>query len=148
MPAIKKHLLIVDFLTGGVSFRVYFLGFSSSRYGRCFAWQRKVYLPELKLEAIRLKLEEGLLYREIAERLEISSPDMVKFWMRTYRKEGPGGLRKTRGRPKEDKDSLEVRIKQLEMENTLLKALAIELGEELPEGLDIEPYPDIEGNSK
>ena len=34
------------------------------------------------------------------------------------------------------------------MENTILKALAIELGEELPEGLDIEPYTDIEGNSE
>jgi len=33
------------------------------------------------------------------------------------------------------------------MENTLLKALAIELGEELPEGLDIEPFIDIKGNS-
>ena len=36
----------------------------------------------------------------------------------------------------------------LEMENTILKALALELGEELPEGLDTEPYTDIEGNSK
>jgi len=34
------------------------------------------------------------------------------------------------------------------MENTLLKALAIELGEELPEELDIEPFIDIEGNSE
>jgi hypothetical protein len=34
------------------------------------------------------------------------------------------------------------------MENTLLKALAIELGEELPEGLDIGPSTDIEGNSE
>ncbi len=34
------------------------------------------------------------------------------------------------------------------MENTILKALALELGEELPEGLDTEPYTDIEGNSK
>jgi hypothetical protein len=34
------------------------------------------------------------------------------------------------------------------MENTLLKALAIELGEELPEGLDIRPSIDTDGNSK
>jgi len=59
------------------------------------------------------------------------------------------GLKKPRrGRPKKDPDSLEERIRYLEMENTLLKALAIELGEELPEGLDIEPFTDIEGNSK
>ncbi len=60
-----------------------------------------------------------------------------------------GGIEETPTRQtKKDRDSLEDRIGQLEMENTLLKALAIELGEELPEGLDIEPYTDIEGNSK
>ncbi len=109
---------------------------------------RKVYPLETKLEAIRLREEEGLLYREITERLKIRDPERVRVWMRIYRKEGIGGLKKPRGRPKKDRDSLEARIKRLEMENTLLKALAIELGEELPEGLDIEPYPDIEGNSE
>jgi len=107
----------------------------------------KDYPLETKLEAIRLKEEEGLLYREITEKLDIRDPGRVKTWMRIYRKEGPGGLKKPRrGRPKKDRDSLEARIEQLEMENTLLKALAIELGEELPEGLDIEPYTDIKGN--
>ena len=68
--------------------------------------------------------------------------------MRIYRKEGAEGLKSPAGRPKKDRDSLEERIRRLEMENTLLKALALELGEELPEGLDIEPYTDIEGNSE
>ena len=109
----------------------------------------KDYPLETKLEAIRLREEEGLLYQEITERLNIRDPGRVKAWMRIYRKEGKAGLKKLRrGRPKKDRDSLEERIKYLEMENTLLKALAIELGEELPEGLDIEPYPDIEGNSE
>ena len=107
----------------------------------------KDYPIETKLAAIRLKEEEGLLYREITEKLNIRDPGRVKTWMRIYRKEGTGGLKKPRrGRPKKDRDSLEARIEQLEMENTLLKALAIELGEELPEGLDIEPYTDIKGN--
>ena len=109
----------------------------------------KDYPLETKLEAIRLREEEGLLYQEITEKLEIRDPGRVKTWMRIYRKEGIGGLKKPRrGRPKKDRDSLEERIKYLEMENTLLKALAIELGEKLPEGLDIEPFTDIEGNSK
>jgi len=108
----------------------------------------KDYPLELKLEAIRLFEEEGLPYKEITERLEIRDPGRAKAWMRIYRKEGTAGLKKPRkGRPKKDRDSLEARVKRLEMENTLLKALAIELGEELPEGLDIEPYTDIEGNS-
>jgi transposase len=69
--------------------------------------------------------------------------------LRHYRKEGESGLKKPRrGRPAKDRDSLEARIRQLEMENTLLKALAIELGEELPKELDIRPSTNTEGNSK
>ncbi len=63
--------------------------------------------------------------------------------MRIYRKEGAGGLKKATRRegPKRIGIVLKNESGRLEMENTHLKALAIELGEELPEGLDIEPYP-------
>jgi len=109
----------------------------------------KDYPLETKLEAIRLHEKEGLTYQEITKRLAIQDPGRIKSWMRIYRSEGKEGLKKPRrGRPRKDRDSLEARIRQLEMENTLLKALAIELGEELPEGLDIEPYTNIEGNSE
>jgi len=109
----------------------------------------KDYPLELKIEAIRLWEEEGLPQKEITDILGIRDPKRVKNWLRIYRKEGNAGLKKQRrGRPKKDHSSLEERIKQLEMENTLLKALAIELGEELPEGLDIRPSTDTEGNSK
>lgn len=109
----------------------------------------KDYPLETKLEAIRLFEVEGLSQKEITKRLNIRDPKRVKNWIMTYRKEGEKGLKKPRrGRPPIDRNSLEERIKQLEMENTLLKALAIELGEELPEGLDIEPYTDTKGNSE
>jgi len=109
----------------------------------------KDYPLEIKLEAIRLHEEEGLTYKEITAQLNIRDPRRASVWTGIFRKDGIEGLKKPRrGRPKKDRDSLEARIKRLEMENTLLKALAIELGEELPEGLDIEPYPDIEGNIK
>ncbi len=108
----------------------------------------KDYPLETKLEAIRLFEKEGLSQKEITEKLRIRDPKRVKAWLYIYRKEGEGGLKKPRrGRPRKEGDSLEERIRRLEMENTLLKALAIELGEELPEGLDIEPFTDIEGNS-
>jgi transposase-like protein len=108
----------------------------------------KDYPLEIKLEAIRLWEEEDLTYEEITEKLEIRDPKRVKEWMRIYRREGQAGLKKPRrGRPKKKQNSLEERIKHLEMENTLLKALAIELGEELPEGLDTGPSTDIESNS-
>ena len=107
------------------------------------------YPLEIKQEAIRLAEEEGLPYKEITEKLGIRDPNRVKRWMGIYRREGVSGLQKPRkGRPKKDLDSLEERIRRLEMENTILKALALELGEELPEGLDTELYNDIEGNSK
>jgi transposase len=107
------------------------------------------YPLETKLEAVRLREDEELSYKEITERLEIRDPKRVQAWMRNYRKEGAAGLKKPRrGRPRKDRNGLEARIKQLEMENTLLKALAIELGEELPEGLDIGPSTNTEGNSK
>jgi len=109
----------------------------------------KDYPLELKIEAVRMWIEEGYPQREITERLGIRDPRRVNTWLRIYRKEGEAGLKKPRrGRPKKNRNSLEERIKQLEMENTLLKALAIELGEELPEGLDIRPSTDTEGNSK
>ena len=108
----------------------------------------KDYRMEIKLEAIRLWEEEDLSYKEITEKLAIRDPKRVKEWMRIYRKQGKAGLKKPRrGRPQKDRSSLEERIKQLEMENTLLKALAIELGEELPEGLDTGPSIDIEDSS-
>lgn len=109
----------------------------------------KDYSLETKLEAIRLRGEEGLTYNEINKRLAIEDSKRVRTWMRIYRKEGKAGLKKPRrGRPKKDRNSLEERIKQLEMENTLLKALAIELGEELPKELDIRPSTNTKGNSK
>ena len=109
----------------------------------------KDYPLETKLEAIRLHEEEGISYKDIIEVLEIRDPNRVKTWLRIHRKEGREGLKKPRrGRSKKDQNSLEERIRQLEMENTLLKALAIELGEELPEELDIRPSTDIKSNSK
>ena len=107
------------------------------------------YSLETKLEAIRLWQEEGMPQKEIVAQLGIQDPKRVKAWLRAYRKEGEAGLKKPRrGRPPKDKHSLENRIKRLEMENTLLKALALELGEELPEGLDTRPFTDTKGNSQ
>jgi len=108
----------------------------------------KDYPLEIKLEAVRMFEKEGLPYKAITEKLGVRDPKRVKSWMHIYRKEGEKGLKKPRrGRPMKERDSMEERIKQLEMEVTLLKALAIELGEELPEGLDTRPSTDIEGNS-
>ena len=46
---------------------------------------QNIYPPEIKLEAIRLKLEERVPNKSILIRLGISSEDMVKTWVREYR---------------------------------------------------------------
>jgi transposase-like protein len=42
----------------------------------------KDYPLETKLEAIRLREEEGWSYKEITEKLEIRDPKRVENWMR------------------------------------------------------------------
>lgn len=98
----------------------------------------KDYPRELKLRAIRMHLEEGQSYAEITRELGIRDPKRVRTWMVLYRRRGAAAFDDPRrGRPRK-LESREGYIKQLEMENTLLKALRIELGEDLPDGLDTE----------
>jgi len=51
----------------------------------------KDYPLETKLEAVRLRKEEGLLYKEITEKLNLRDPGRVRKWMRIYREEGKLG---------------------------------------------------------
>lgn len=96
----------------------------------------KDYPKELKLQAVRMHLDEGKPYAEITQALGIRDPKRVQRWLAQYGREGEAAFGKPRrGRPPKE-NSPEAYIKQLEMENTLLKALRIELGEDLPDGLD------------
>ena len=98
----------------------------------------KDYPKSLKLQAVRMALDEGKTYAEITWVLGVRDPKRVKRWLSQYRHEGEAAFGKPRrGRPRKA-DSREAYLKQLEMENTLLKALRIELGEDLPDGLDTE----------
>jgi len=98
----------------------------------------KDYPLELKLRAIQMHLEQEQSYAEITKQLGIRDPNRVKKWVTKYRREGEAGFSQVRrGRPRKV-DSQAAYIKQLEIENELLKALHIELGEDLPDGLDID----------
>ena len=82
----------------------------------------KHYPVEVKLEAVRLFLEEGLTKAEIRERLGLTK-GRVRIWVRQYRQEGAAAFAKKRGGPgrrpkRENKDAY---IARLEMENELLK---------------------------
>jgi transposase len=84
------------------------------------------YAAEVKEQAVKMFLEEGMTYHAIAEELGIRQPDRIKRWVQAYRQEGGIGLHKVKGRPRkvEDKDAYIVR---LEMENELLKKFHAEL---------------------
>ena len=78
------------------------------------------YSKELKMEAIRLHVEEKWTYRRINEYLGIQDPDRMKRWMRKYREKGEFGLLDQRGRRTKyiDQDRY---VQQLKRENTMLK---------------------------
>ena len=81
----------------------------------------KHYSLELKLEAVRLFLEEGLTRKEISKLLGLRSPENVKDWVRRYRREGAAGFSKPAGRPRKDPESEKAELERLRMENKLLK---------------------------
>jgi transposase len=80
----------------------------------------KSYSEEIKVEAIRLHMEEGWTYRKITEHYGIQDKDRIKKWMRKYKQLGEYGLMDQRGRPKEYIDQ-DKQMKQLKRENTMLK---------------------------
>jgi len=86
------------------------------------------YAQEVKQEAIRLFLEEGNPYGEIAKKLRIRKAERIKKWVQQYRKDGGLIYKKSSGRPRKVMDE-KAYIARLEMENALLKKLQSELRE-------------------
>jgi transposase len=86
------------------------------------------YPVELKLEAVRLYYEEGKTRAEVTALLGIGNPYAVKEWGQLYRREGVNGLKKTRGRRKNETEQSE--LERLRMENDLLKKFHTELRKE------------------
>lgn len=90
------------------------------------------YSQELKLDAVRLYLDEGLTKPQVMERLGIKSKASLESWIRAYRADGAGALApKPRGRrSKPEKpvyatreEELEARVRELELENAILKRI-------------------------
>lgn len=92
---------------------------------------------ETKKEAVRLHLEDGLPYREIAIRLGLRKADRIKKWVHQYHREGEEGLKKESGGPHRKRCSEAERIQRLEMENALLKKFHTELRKIMPARRDI-----------
>jgi transposase-like protein len=85
------------------------------------------YPSEIKEEAVRIFLEGKLTQQVIAKRLGIRDPESIKRWVHAYRRDGPMGLRRLKGRPRKQKEGVEAELVRLRMENDLLKKLHAEL---------------------
>lgn len=91
------------------------------------------YSVSLKEEAVRMHVEEGLTIKEINKRLKISDEQRVKKWCAIYRRRGMEGLQpQAKGRPRiieyTEQQQLENELKQLRMENELLRNFLYEVG--------------------
>ena len=92
----------------------------------------------IKEEAVRLFLEEGYTYKQIAEKFAIRRKQEIRKWVHQYRQEGELVFHKPKGRPRKVQDE-KTYIARLEMENKLLKKLQSELREIMPAKRDIGP---------
>jgi len=81
----------------------------------------KHYPKSLKLEAIRLHVEEGWSYRKITEHLGIQDKDRVKVWMRKYRQNGIAAFEEKRGNPHRVETEQERELRRLQLEVDVLK---------------------------
>lgn len=86
----------------------------------------KHYSRELKEQAVRMALEEGMGYAAITQALAIRDRWRVRRWVQAYRKEGSEAFAQPKGRPRKaawPQDEFE----RLRMENELLKKFHTEL---------------------
>lgn len=86
----------------------------------------KRYPVELKLEAVRLFLEEGHTHAQVTAELGIRDPKRIQKWLAQYRAEGASGLARPLGRPRKAGGPQE-ELQQLRMQVALLKKLHSEL---------------------
>ena len=80
----------------------------------------------IKLEAVRLFLEEGRTRAEITKLLGLRSKKRVEAWVSQYRHEADA-FHKPIGRPRKVAESVQDELKRLRMENDLLKKFQAEL---------------------
>ncbi|WP_161956995.1 helix-turn-helix domain-containing protein [Slackia faecicanis] len=95
--------------------------------------KRLSYSQDLKLEAARMFLDDGMTKSRIMEELGIKSKSALERWIREYRTAGaaalepkPGGRRPKPGKPAyaTREEELEARVRELELENEILKRIS------------------------
>lgn len=87
---------------------------------------RKQYSPEFKQQIVELCKVPGTVKREIAERYDI--PESILYeWIKTFDRYGTFDRSKIRESKLTEVEKLEKRIERLELENTILKDVALML---------------------
>ncbi|WP_064203460.1 helix-turn-helix domain-containing protein [Brevibacillus brevis] len=81
----------------------------------------KHYPESLKVEAVRLHVEEGWSYRKIAEHLGVQDKYRVRTWMRKYRENGDASFKDGRGNPHRVETEQNREIRRLQLEVDVLK---------------------------
>ena len=84
------------------------------------------YSRELKEQAVRMHVEQGMTYPAITQALGLRDPNRAKVWVRAYRREGWTTFIKPQGRPRAA-DREQAELARLRMENALLKKFHSEL---------------------
>ncbi len=85
------------------------------------------YRKETKLLAVQMCLEQGKTHTETAQELGLPRGELVRQWVRCFRREGEAGFDKPIGRPRKTPLTQSAYIARLEMENALLKKFHTEL---------------------
>lgn len=92
---------------------------------------RKQYSPAFKKQIVELCLVEGTVKRNIADEYDI--PESILYdWIKNYKRYGTFNKTEIRQAKETDLERLEKRVKRLEMENAILKDVALML-EHLPQ---------------
>ena len=84
------------------------------------------YSLELKEQAVRMRVDQGMTYATITQALGLRDPNRAKTWVRVYRRGGWAALTQPQGRPRA-KGGEQAELARLRMENTLLKKFHSEL---------------------
>ena len=89
---------------------------------------KTTYSYETKLAAVKARIEDQVSYQDILAAYGVA-PKLLRRWCKIYSEHGEAGLQpKKRGRQLGAKqkpvEKLELRIKQLEAENAILKKVA------------------------
>ena len=106
------------------------------------------YSKDVKMEAVRMFLEEGMTRAEIKAALGLRSEGRVKTWVGQYRREGVEAFNKPIGRPRKHEESEQSELERLRMENALLKKYHTELRREVLAKRNIGLSINIEKNTK